>query len=163
MIKSILTSIIIFTLVILSCSTARADKITGIVTGVSDGDTITITRTISDTKKETYKIRLLSIDAPELKQPYGKRSKGFLSALVFNKQVTVTWTKRDRYKRILGTVSINGKNINEEMIKAGYAWHYRQYSKDKTLQAMEDKARADKKGLWQDSNPVAPWDYRRKK
>ncbi|CAG0912171.1 unnamed protein product, partial [Cyprideis torosa] len=42
-----------------------------------------------------------------------------------------------------------------------YAWHYRKYSKDPNLQALEDEARKAKRGLWADPDPVAPWDWRR--
>ena len=139
-----------------------AETITGKVVKVSDGDTITILDNTGQHKKE-IKIRLLAIDAPELKQPYGKQSKALLSQLVFNKQITVEWTKKDAYRRVLGIVWLNKTNINAEMIKRGYAHHYRRYSKDKELQALEDKAKASKIGLWKDPNAVPPWEYRRTK
>ena len=78
------------------------EQITGRAISVYDGDTITI----SDTLKKVHKIRLLFIDTPELKQPHGKQAKAFLSNLVLNKQVTITWGKKDRYKRVLGVVTI---------------------------------------------------------
>ena len=134
------------------------EQITGRAISVYDGDTITI----SDTLKKVHKIRLLFIDTPELKQPHGKQAKAFLSNLILNKQVTITWTKRDRYKRVLGVVTIGAINCNEKMLRAGLAWHYRKYSKDKRLQSLEDKARAAKKGLWQDSKAIAPWEWRRR-
>lgn len=136
-----------------------ADTLTGKVVKVADGDTITVL----DDSKTQHRIRLLSIDAPESKQAYGQKSKQYLSSLVFGKTVKVEWTKKDRYKRVLGVVFIKGVNCNQEMLKAGLAWHYRQYSKDKGLQAMEDKAKASKLGLWQDPKAIPPWDFRRKK
>lgn len=141
------------------CRCTCERKKIGKVVSVSDGDTITIL----DSKNTTHRIRLLFIDAPEKNQPHGKQSKAFLSNLVFNKTVTVSWDKEDRYKRILGIVTINKINCNEAMLKAGYAWHYKRYSKRKELQAMEDTARAAKKGLWQDSKAIPPWDYRKTK
>ncbi len=136
-----------------------ADTLTGKVVKVADGDTITVL----DSSNTQHRIRLLAIDAPESKQAFGQKSKAFLSSLVFGKQVKVEWKKKDRYKRVLGFVFIDKVNCNEEMLKAGLAWHYRQYSKDKKLQAMEDMARKEKKGLWVDKSPTAPWDFRRKK
>jgi micrococcal nuclease len=150
-------------LILLLLSTGLlAETITGKVVKVADGDTVTILDNTGHSKKE-IRVRLLAIDAPESKQAYGKKSKAYLSQLVFNKTVTVQWTKKDRYKRVLGVLFINGKNINQEMLKSGLAWHYRQYSKDKSLQEMEDKAKANKLGLWQDPKAIAPWDFRRKK
>ena len=76
----------------LLASTACADTLTGRVAGVADGDTITLL----DADRQQHKIRLQGIDAPERAQPYGQRSKESLSRLVFNKEVRVDWTKRDR-------------------------------------------------------------------
>jgi endonuclease YncB( thermonuclease family) len=79
---------------------AHADTLTGRVVGVTDGDTITVL----DANRQQHKIRLGGIDAPEKAQPFGQRSKENLSRLVFNKEVQVDWTKRDRYQRIVGKV-----------------------------------------------------------
>ena len=68
---------------------------------------------------------------------------------------------KDRYGRPLGWVYYENTNLNKELLKAGLAWHFRRYSKDKELQALEDQARAEKLGLWQDKNPIPPWDWRR--
>lgn len=136
-----------------------AETLTGKVVKVADGDTITVL----DDQKQTHRIRLLFIDAPESKQAFGQKFKQHLSALVFGKTVKVEWSKKDRYKRILGVVFIDGINCNEEMLKAGLAHHYRYYSKSKELQALEDDAKKNKKGLWADSKAVFPWEFRRKK
>jgi endonuclease YncB( thermonuclease family) len=64
-------------------------------------------------------------------------------------------------------VSINGVDANLEQIKAGMAWHYKKYQKDQSIEdrveyaRAEDEARAGKRGLWLDSEPVAPWDFRK--
>jgi len=49
------------------------------------------------------------------------------------------------------------------MVAEGYAWHYKQYSKDADLVKAEKEAREAKKGLWADPNPVPPWEYRKGK
>jgi len=67
---------------------------------------------------------------------------------------------KDRYGRSIGWVYCDGKNLNQELLKAGLAWHFRRYSKDEKLQALEDQARAEKVGLWKDKNPIPPWDWR---
>jgi micrococcal nuclease len=126
------------------------------VVGVHDGDTLT--GLTAD--KEQVKIRMDAVDAPELKQPFGQAAKNALSDKVFGKTVTVTTKKKDRYGRTVGHVLLGKRDINLEMLEEGMAWHYRQYSKNQRLQQAEDEAKATKKGLWKDQNPVAPWDWR---
>jgi len=79
---------------------ASASDLVGRVVGVHDGDTITVL----DASKTQNKILLSDIDAPELKQAFGTKSKQSFSDLVYNTQVTVEWTKRDKYDRIVGKV-----------------------------------------------------------
>lgn len=91
-----------------------AETLTGKVVKVADGDTITVL----DSNNTQHRIRLLPIDASESKQAFGQKSKAHLSSLCFGKQVKVEWTKKDRYKRILGVVYVAQVNCNEEMLKA---------------------------------------------
>ena len=79
-----------------------AAELTGLVVGVSDGDTITVL-----VDKTPYKIRLAGIDAPESRQAFGQASKQHLSALVYKKPVTVLWVKKDRYGRTIGKVMVD--------------------------------------------------------
>ncbi len=71
--------------------------------------------------------------------------------------------EKHRYGRTVGIVFINGVNVNEAMLKAGLAWHYKEYDKNPDWAELEKKARADKKGLWAMNNPVSPWEYRKRK
>ena len=89
-----------------------AQTITGKVVGVSEGDTITVL----DAKRRQHKIRLEGIDAPESNQDYGSRAKQSLSDLVFGRVVTVISSKWDKYGRVLGKVTLDGKDINQEQI-----------------------------------------------
>jgi micrococcal nuclease len=127
------------------------------VVGVHDGDTITGL----DESKTQYKIRLDAIDAPELGQPFGQASKKALSEMVFGKSVTVIEKKKDKYGRTIGHVLIDGKDTNLLMLEQGMAWHYREYSKNQRLQRAEDEARANRKGLWADREPMPPWEWRK--
>lgn len=131
---------------------------TGKVTGVKDGDTFEV---LYDGQPE--KVRLAEIDCPEKSQPFGNNAKQYASDLCFGKTVTVTSTgKRDRYGRVVGTITTTtGMNVNEELVKAGLAWHYTAYSKDEKLAAIEAKARKSKAGLWVDKEPLAPWLWRK--
>lgn len=128
----------------------------GKVVSVTDGDTIKIL----EGGKE-LKIRLNGIDAPEMSQAYGRKSKDFLSALVAGKTVKVIVRDTDRYGRSVGDVMVGDKSANAELVAAGLAWHYVEYSKDEKLAALEKEARARKLGLWADPDPVPPWEFRR--
>ena len=140
-----------------------AAELTGLVVGVSDGDTITVL-----VDKTPYKIRLAGIDAPESRQAFGQASKQHLSALVYKKPVTVLWDKKDRYGRTLGKVMVDGTDACLEQIKAGLAWHYKRYASEQPAQdradyaAAEDRTKGERIGLWSDAQPTAPWDWRKK-
>ena len=162
-----------------------ADEILGRVVRVADGDTITVlasggTRPVAPAKRRSgvlvggiersnsaaaveHKIRLHGIDAPEKKQAFGNASRKFLAGLVANREVRVAWSKRDRYQRILGTVFVDGKDANLEMLKAGMAWHYKKYDSNPAYAQAESEARAAKRGLWQDKNPIEPEEFRKTK
>lgn len=131
----------------------------GKVVGVSDGDTLTLL--VGEKLQE--KIRLAKIDAPESKQPFGQKAKQALSDKVFGRQVRVVYKERDQYQRIIGTVWLEGREINLEMIKAGLAWHYRTYDQTLAYAEAEAAARQAKLGLWTDRSPVPPWEFRRQK
>lgn len=133
---------------------------TGKVVGIKDGDTFEI---LYDSITE--RVRLAEIDCPEKSQAFGKNARQYASDLCFGKTVTVTSDgKRDRYGRVVGTITTtDGTNVNEELVKAGLAWHYKHYSKSKTLDAIEEQARKQKIGLWADKDPVAPWDWRKER
>lgn len=126
------------------------------VVGVHDGDTITGL----DEHKVQHKIRLDAIDAPELGQPFGQAAKKALSDKVFGKDVVVVPKTKDKYGRTIGHVMIDGRDVNLEMLEEGMAWHYAKYDRNKRLADAQQQARADRLGLWADSEPVAPWDWR---
>ncbi|WP_420592731.1 thermonuclease family protein [Robiginitalea biformata] len=128
----------------------------GTVVGITDGDTFTLLKKDST----TIKVRLASIDCPERKQAYSARAKEFVSDAIFGKEVEVRIQSKDRYRRYIAMVYYGRKCLNEELLKNGYAWHYKKYSKDARLQSMEDKARKLRRGLWADTHPVAPWNWR---
>ncbi|WP_299702131.1 thermonuclease family protein [uncultured Pontibacter sp.] len=129
------------------------------VVGVKDGDTFELLR-----GGQTVTVRLYGIDTPEKNQAYGQRAKQFASDLAFGKNVRLIEHNKDRYGRTVGTIILpDGRNLNEEMVREGYAWHYTAYSKDKNLANLEADARRFKRGLWQDPNPIAPWDFRKQK
>lgn len=137
-------------------SAATAADFSGQVVGVLDGDTIDVLH-----NSQAERIRLNGIDCPEKGQAYGKKAKQFTSTLVYGKSVTIKPLRKDRHGRTVGDVLLSdGTNVSRELVKAGLAWWYRQYSKDESLHALEDEARAAKLGLWADPNPIPPWEVR---
>jgi endonuclease YncB( thermonuclease family) len=112
---------VLFLSALLLSASAQPQTITGKVVGVSDSDTITVL----DASNKQHKVRLLGIDAPEGNQDFGSRAKQSLSDLVFGKTVTVTSEAKDMYGRVLGDVTLDGRNINLEQVRRGFAWFYR--------------------------------------
>jgi micrococcal nuclease len=125
------------------------------VTGVADGDTLSVL--LDGTR---HNIRLARIDAPEKRQPFGRRSEQSLRQLVWKRTVTLEWHRLDRYGRPIADVTLDGLDVNAEQVKRGMAWVYLQYSQDANLIALEREARAGKLGLWEQPDPVAPWQWR---
>lgn len=139
---------------------AQGETINGRVVGISDGDTLTILHA-SNTQ---FKIRLAAIDAPEKAQPFGQRGKQKLSDICYGKSAIVKVVSLDRYGRSVGDVACAGINANESMIQSGLAWVYRKFDKGyEHLYAFEEEARNLRRGLWTDTNPIAPWDWRKAK
>lgn len=145
---------------ILAAHCALGEEIRGKVIRIADGDTLTIL----DVGKNEHKIRLVGIDAPEKKQPFGNRSKQSLSDLTFGKMVRVVTHGKDRYGRALGRVYVGQQDVNAEQVRRGMAWVFKRYApKNSPLYQLEAGARAAQLGIWSDPNPVAPWEWRQKR
>ena len=125
---------------------------------VVDGDTIR-----AEAKGKEIKIRLVEIDAPEMNQPFGTRSKDFLNKLLYEKNVTLISQGEDKYGRILGEIYADGESANTLMIRSGFAWVYDRYVKDSSLYNYQDQAKAENLGLWRAKDPIAPWVWRKQK
>jgi len=112
---------------------------------------------------KAVKVQLHGIDCPEKKQPYGTKAKRFTSDRAFRNEVEVRIKDTDRYGRIVSVVILSdGKNLNWELVGAGMAWWYRRYAPDDgMLERLEAGARAEKRGLWADKNPIPPWEWRK--
>jgi endonuclease YncB( thermonuclease family) len=128
----------------------------GTVVRVRDGDSIVVKR-----GGIGIEVRLDGIDCPELAQAFGKKAKNITSGLAFGKTVRLVGKGKDRYDRELAEVFLpDGRSLNRELVAAGFAWWYRKYSKDRTLEALEQEARKARRGLWADRSPVPPWEFR---
>jgi len=132
--------------------------VSGKVVRVLDGDTYDLLLEYST----TVRVRMEGIDAPESGMPYARKATDYLKDLTKGQTIRITTGNKDQYGRDLSYSYLDdGRELSREMIKAGYAWHYKQYNSDRELAALEKEARAAKRGLWQDKNPMAPWDVRR--
>jgi endonuclease YncB( thermonuclease family) len=129
----------------------------GKVVSVHDGDTITVL-----VEKRQVKVRLMDIDAPELRQPFGTRARASLAEMCFGKIAAVNVRGRDRYKRAIAQVTCAGTDANAEQVRRGYAWTYTRYARrDSPLHVLQLQARAEHRGLWADPGATPPWEWRR--
>lgn len=168
---------------ILCANTAfAAETLDGVTVGVTDGDTATIL----DSDNRQHIIRLADVDTPETTchakkpsardeaclergQPFGKTAKRNLSDLIYGKTVHVVLKGSSSYAREIGTIFVDGQDVNYIMVSRGMAWHYKTYArKDQTpseyarYENAEITAQTRQLGLWSDaSNPIPPWEYRK--
>jgi endonuclease YncB( thermonuclease family) len=155
MVKRYVMTGLVLALVAACPALSWADFLARVVT-VHEGDRLTIRH---DGRNETIYIK--DIDCPELKQAYGKQAKQVITAYVGSRDVMVRALKRGRNG--LGTAEIllqDGRNVGHELLKEGLAWARPEKGQDQSLEDMEQLAKAERKGLWSDSNPVAPWKWK---
>lgn len=141
-------------------SDAAADTWTGEVVGVRDGDVIRV----SHAEKGIATVMLYGVDAPDKGQPFFRRSRKFLKEKLEGQKVSVRELVTDQ-KIITAVIIHEGVNINEELLKAGYGWVSAEYCREDFCGqwlAHEKQARNSKVGLWQDEDPVPPWEWRKK-
>ncbi len=133
----------------------------GEVSGVADGDSLRVYF-----EGEHQRVRLFGIDCPELDQAYGEEAKRFTRERMLGREVRLRIEDRDRYGRLVATVYYREdvpeapeRNLNAELVEAGWAWAYREYGDDYVEQ--EAQARAVPRGLWKAKNPIPPWEHRK--
>ena len=126
------------------------------VVSITDGNTL---KAVHDGREIV--VRLRWIDSPETGQRYGRQARQALGDLVGGQVVTVRDFGADPHgRRIADVVLPDGRNVNRELVRLGWAWWFRRYSRDVTLGTLEADARAAKRGLWADPHPVPPWEWR---
>lgn len=131
----------------------------GVVTGVEDGDTMEVT-----IDGKPIKVRLNGIDCPEDGQGYSAKAKQYTVIHCLKKKVKLEKITIDVRGRMIANVFLeDGSNLCQSLVAGGYAWHYKQYSKDAKLAELEKEARKKKIGLWAEENPMSPWDFKEKK
>jgi micrococcal nuclease len=134
---------------------------TGIVTHVTDGDTLWIRPVEQATNAAPRKIRIDGIDAPEFCQPYGQQSLTALRKFANTKTVLVTRKRFDDYGREVAKISINKTDIGSWMVSNGNAWSYHYIFSAGPYRAEEESARRAKLGLFADPKAIEPRVFRK--
>lgn len=140
-------------------NTEAKEIVTGRVINVKDGDSFTLV----DSENKFHEIRLAHVDCPEKKQAFGRKAQLYTFNFTWGKQVTAYVESKDRYHRKICQILVDGNNLNEGIMKAGYAWHFKKYSKSSLFNSLELLARDQKVGLWADAQAKAPWEFRKRK
>lgn len=130
----------------------------GVVTHVSDGDTVWVRPARGGAP---VPLRLLGIDAPEICQRFGRQSREALQRLVLKRRVIVEESGRDGYDRVLARLRRSGQDVNGWLVSQGLAWSHRYRRQPGPYEALELQAREAKRGLWAAAQPLAPRDFRR--
>lgn len=142
---------------------AQADTVSGRLGRVMDGDSFFV---VAGTAR--YEVRIAAIDAPEHSQPYSRVARDHITRLMRGRFIVVDYYRRDRYGRLLGTVSADGVDVGLEQLAAGLAWHETRYLAEQAPQlaqryaAAQARARAERRGLWRQARPTPPWEWRRR-
>jgi endonuclease YncB( thermonuclease family) len=156
---------------VLLSSVAAAEPVK--VIHVADGDTVTV---LTAAKTER-RVRLAAIDAPEVahrsessgrtSQPYGDASRRALREVANGQQADLDCRNTDRFGRGVCVLRIDGRDVGEQQIRVGLAWHFTRFAAEQppaeraAYAAAEREARAARRGLWRDADPVPPWDWRK--
>ena len=132
--------------------------------------------------KRKLKIRLSNVDAPEMEQAFGRQSRDSLQELLGDREVQIDSRAVDKFGRIVGMISAGGLNINQEQVRRGMAWAAPGWYKKRRIQekpvaggaapalhanagktfiTLQNEARLGRRGLWEQANPLPPWQWRK--
>jgi endonuclease YncB( thermonuclease family) len=142
------------------CSSGSAASVSGKVVEIIDGDTFAIV-----SQNHPLKVKLLAVAAPEKTQAYADIARQHLSDLILDKYVTVRFSALEG-GFLLAQAQLGNMDVGAQMIRDGAAWYNK--SDERLIGENErlvyggsqEAARNEKRGLWQNESPVAPWDYR---
>lgn len=139
---------------------APAEEYSGTVVAVMEGDLLSVQH-----DGKTDAVRLYAVDSPEQGQTFADESRKLAAGLALNKEVKVDVLTQDNLgKQVAWVVLPDGKNLNQELVAAGMAWWDQKHAEeDRVLKKANAQAISEKKGLWTESTPLAPWDFRESK
>lgn len=133
----------------------------GSVKRVIDGDSLLIV-----SGKKTFEVRLYGVDCPEYNQPFSPEAKAMVRKKVKGKRVLVLPEYYDSYKRLVAIVQYEEQVLNSELVREGFAWVYPRYCRKKmctSWEKMESSAKREKRGMWNSTQPIPPWKWKRMK
>ncbi len=141
----------------------NATKMTVSLIKVDDGDSFAA----YDDDGNRHRVRLAAIDAPEHKQAHGPVAGEHLKRLLSGASITLYVRKKDRYRRLVARVVVNGQNVGLSLVRSGYAWHFKRFAHEQPaperalFEAAQASAREASLGLWRANDPTPPWQWRR--
>ncbi|MGH6627560.1 MAG: thermonuclease family protein [Burkholderiaceae bacterium] len=150
---------LILCLTLLWGGAALARSFQGVVTHVSDGDTLWVRPAAGG---EPRKLRLQGIDAPEICQAFGAQSRDALASRLLHQSVVVSTRARDSYGRALGHIRRHGEDMGAWMVGQGYAWSYHYRRNPGPYAAEQAQAQLRRRGLWAIGGAIEPRDFRRR-
>ncbi|GAB1387731.1 thermonuclease family protein [Melaminivora sp.] len=126
---------------------------------VTDGDTLRV----RCGQQRPEAVRVLAIDAPESRQAYGPQARQNLARLCLRQRAELLPQAHDKYGRLLAQVRCQGQDVAQAQVAAGLAWVYtRQSGQQGELAMLQQRAQSERRGLWAQPRPLAPWDYRQR-
>lgn len=130
-----------------------------LIVSVGDGDSLSA----RCGAQPVQRVRIATIDAPELRQAYGTKARQHLSTLCLRQQARITPQGHDKYGRLLATVHCQGRDAAQAQVVAGLAWvHPSQARAHPALARAAVRARQARTGLWAQKRPLPPWKYRQR-
>jgi endonuclease YncB( thermonuclease family) len=159
--KSIRQASLSLAFFLLVSGSATAGTLFGTVSEIHDGDTITII-----CLKRPLMVHLAGTVAPEKEQPYSEVARQHLSDLILNKEVVVESSGLGENMLIVGRVFLKESDVGAQMLRDGAAWYDKPYDTILTEEqrqlysACEQAARSERRGIWQDQNPLPPWEFK---
>jgi len=152
---------ILLALCLLFAGSAWADTLAGVVIVVIDGDTVLFKPdSYHPSSRAFLKVRLTGIDAPEANQPHGEAATRALKDMALKQRATLEIVATDTYGRKLARLDVAGVALNAELVRRGWAWASSRDA-DAAMQALQRKARSERRGLWAEAAPTPPWVWRR--
>jgi endonuclease YncB( thermonuclease family) len=140
----------------------HASALQGKVMEVNEGDIITVA-----SLNRPVKVRFMGIDAPDTGQPFCEVARKHLSDLILDKFVLVEYTGLAQNSYLVGKVFLKQLDIGAQMVRDGVAWYDKSYETnlnqlERQVYAESEKAaRYERRGIWQDEAPIAPWEFKR--
>lgn len=149
------TFVFIVMMLLMMAAPSFAESFSGQVQMVKDGSNIFV-----KSGEKTYEVKLYGIDCPAAEQEFGEQSRQYAEDLLKGKEVWVDVKRLDHSKRYVSKVVVDGKDASVELARAGLAWYDSRVYSEPAVAGAQTEAQSSKIGIWSQTKPVAPWDYR---